>query len=91
MNIKLNTTRPKLAKRPSDYLRENMVVTTSGNYFKGAFQCTSEAVGIDRILLATDYPYEDSDECVRFVESLPITQAEKEKIYCLNARQLGIV
>jgi predicted TIM-barrel fold metal-dependent hydrolase len=85
------STRPNLAKRPSDYLKENMYVTTSGNYFKGAFQCTCEAVGIDRILLATDYPYEDSDECIRFVEGLPITQTEKEKIYYLNARKFGIV
>jgi uncharacterized protein len=85
------STRPALAKKPSDYLRENMYVTTSGNYFQGAFLCTCEAVGIDRILLATDYPYEDSDECIRFVEGLPITQAEKEKIYSVNAKQFGIV
>ena len=85
------STRPNLAKRPSQYLRENMYVTTSGNYFNGAFMCTYEAVGIDRILLATDYPYEDSDECIRFIEGLPISQGEKEKIYYLNAKRIGIV
>jgi predicted TIM-barrel fold metal-dependent hydrolase len=68
-----------------------MYVTTSGNYFKGAFLCTYEALGIDRILLSTDYPYEDSDECIRFIEGLPITPAEKEKIYHLNAERIGIV
>ena len=83
--------RPDLAKRPSDYLRENMYVTTSGNYFKGAFLCTYEALGIDRILLSTDYPYEDSDECIRFIEGLPISQGEKEKICYLNAQRIGIV
>jgi len=85
------STRPNLVKRPSNYLRENMYVTTSGNYFNGAFLCTSQALGIDRILLATDYPYEDSDECLRFVEGLPISQSEKEKIYFLNAKRIGIV
>jgi len=83
--------RPDLKKKPSDYLKENTFVTTSANYFPGAFMCTVEAVGIDRILLATDYPYEDSNECMQFLEGLPITQQDREKIYSLNAAQIGIV
>jgi predicted TIM-barrel fold metal-dependent hydrolase len=84
-------TRPNLVKRPSDYLRENVFVTTSGNYFKGAFLCTYEALGIDRILLSVDYPYEDVDACIRFIEGLPISQEEREKIYYRNAQRIGIV
>jgi predicted TIM-barrel fold metal-dependent hydrolase len=53
--------------------------------------CTYEAMGIDRILLSTDYPYEDLDECIQFIEGLPITQGEREKIYSLNAQRIGIV
>jgi hypothetical protein len=47
-------------------------------------------MGIDRILLATDYPYEDSNECLQFLEGLPITQEDRDKIYFLNASQIGI-
>jgi predicted TIM-barrel fold metal-dependent hydrolase len=47
-------------------------------------------MGIDRILLATDYPYEDSNECMQFLERLPITQEDRDKIYFLNAGQIGI-
>jgi predicted TIM-barrel fold metal-dependent hydrolase len=72
-------------------LRENVYVTTSGNYFKGAFLCTYEALGIDRILLSVDYPYEDADACIRFIEGLPISQGEREKIYYQNAQRIGIV
>jgi predicted TIM-barrel fold metal-dependent hydrolase len=82
--------RPDLRKRPSDYLRENMFVTTSGNYLPAAFMCTQEAMGIDRILLGTDYPYEDSNECMRFIEELPMTPRDREKIYSRNADWLGI-
>lgn len=82
--------RPDLVKKPSDYLRENMYVTTSGNYLPAAFMCTYESMGIDRILLATDYPYENSHECMRFLEELPITPSDKEKIYYQNAKQFGI-
>ena len=82
--------RPKLERKPSEYLKENVFVTTSGNYFEPAFMCTYQAMGIDRILLGTDYPYEDPDECMRFLEGLPISQEDKDKIYDLNASRIGI-
>jgi len=83
--------RPDLEKKPSEYLRENVFITTSGNYLQPAFMCTYEAMGIERILLATDYPYEDSGECMQFLEGLPISQEDKDKIYSLNANRLGII
>ena len=56
--------RPNLAKKPGQYIRDNVFVTTSGNYYEPAFRCTYEALGIDRILLGTDYPFEDPEECM---------------------------
>lgn len=82
--------RPNLAKKPSEYFKSNVFVTTSGNYFTPAFMCTYEALGIDKILLGTDYPYEDPDECLQFLEGLPLSREEKDKIYFINAGQLGI-
>jgi predicted TIM-barrel fold metal-dependent hydrolase len=81
---------PRLGKKPSEYLLNNMFVTTSGNYLAPAFMCTKDALGIDRILLATDYPYEDANECLQFLESLPLTAAEKETVYQQNARIFGV-
>lgn len=82
--------RPELNKKPSDYFKNNVFVTTSGNYYEPAFMCTYEAMGIERILFGTDYPYEDPDECIRFLEGLSIPKEEKDKIYYGNADQLGI-
>ncbi|RJR47446.1 MAG: amidohydrolase [Desulfobacteraceae bacterium] len=82
---------PKLQRKPSDYLRENVFYTTSGNYFKGAFDCTVEAVGVDRVLLSTDYPYEDSVECMEFLNSLSLSREDREKIFSENAKRVGIV
>jgi len=82
--------RPQLNKKPSDYFKNNVFVTTSGNYYEPAFMCTYEAMGIERILLGTDYPYEDPNECIRFLEGLSIPKDEKDKIYYGNAAQLGI-
>lgn len=82
--------RPNNVKKPSDYLRNNVWVTTSGNYYKPAFTCTAEAFGLDRILLGTDYPYEESHECIDFIEGLQLSNADKGKIYHENAKRLGI-
>jgi predicted TIM-barrel fold metal-dependent hydrolase len=83
--------RPALEKKPAEYLKGNVFVTTSGNYYQPAFMCTAEAWGLDRILLGTDYPYEDPEECMQFLENLPISQPEKENIYYRNAGQLGLI
>lgn len=81
--------RPKLEKKPSEYLRSNVFITTSGNYYQPAFQCAYEAMGKDRILLGTDYPYEDMEECIEFVDGLPLSKEDKERIYATNAKVLG--
>jgi predicted TIM-barrel fold metal-dependent hydrolase len=81
---------PILKKKPSYYLRNNMFVTTSGDYLAPAFICTRDTMGIDRILLGTDYPYEDSRECMQFLESVPLSKTEREKVHSLNAQGLGI-
>ena len=84
------TTIPPLEKKPSEYIKENVFVTTSGMYFEPAFMCTYHAMGIERILLGTDYPYEDPKECMRFLEGLSLPQEEKIKVYGSNASQIGI-
>ena len=81
---------PQLKKKPSDYLLENMFVSTSGNYLEPAFMCTKEAMGVDRILLATDYPFEDPKECMQFLEGLSLSEEERTKVYSANASQIGI-
>ena len=80
---------PTLKRLPSEYLRENMFVTTSGNYLEPAFMCTKEALGVDRILLGTDFPYEDSGECMAFLDGLSLDRADRDKVYSLNAEQFG--
>jgi predicted TIM-barrel fold metal-dependent hydrolase len=84
------STIPHLEKKPSDYMKENVFVTTSGMYYEPAFLCTYKAMGIDRILLGTDYPYEDPKECMRFLEGLSLTQEERDRVYSSNADQIGI-
>jgi predicted TIM-barrel fold metal-dependent hydrolase len=80
--------RPKIAKKPSEYLKNNMFVTTSGNYYQPAFMCTYQAIGVERIMLATDYPFEDMADALQFLEGLAISQKDKESIYYSNCKKL---
>src|SRR5580765_8962635 len=46
----------KLAKRPSDYIRQNIVVTTSGMFSAEPLHCTIAALGAGRVMFSADYP-----------------------------------
>jgi uncharacterized protein len=82
--------RPKLERKPGEYLKTNVFVTTSGNYYQPAFQCTVDALGIDRILLGTDFPYEDMEECIEFIDGMSLSSTMKEMIYSRNAEVLDL-
>jgi 2,3-dihydroxybenzoate decarboxylase len=78
----------KLNKKLSEYVKENMYVTTSGRYRPEALICAINAMGIDRVLFAADYPYAGMKEAVADVERTPLSDSDKEKIYHLNAERL---
>jgi predicted TIM-barrel fold metal-dependent hydrolase len=81
---------PVLRKMPADYLRENMVVSTSGNYSTDAFVCTKSALGLGRMVLGTDYPYESMRACMDFLESQVLSPSEREQLYSGSSRALGV-
>jgi predicted TIM-barrel fold metal-dependent hydrolase len=73
----------------SHYLKNNLWVTTSGNFLPAAFVCSRDGLGMDRIILGTDFPYEDMVPSMEFLASLPLTDDEKTKLYETNAKSLG--
>ena len=56
----------KLAKPPSQYIKENIVVTTSGMCSAEPLNCTITALGHDRVMFAADYPFESVEEAGAF-------------------------
>jgi predicted TIM-barrel fold metal-dependent hydrolase len=81
---------PDLEHLPSHYLKNNMFATTSGNYQASAFLMTRDELGMESLLLGTDFPYEDMDACMRFLRSLPLSQRERELLFEDNAVRLGL-
>jgi 5-carboxyvanillate decarboxylase len=77
-----------LRRKPSEYFKDNFLVTTSGMFWQPAFMLTYHGLSADNILFAVDYPYESNEQAVQFMEALPICDSDKEKIYHLNAEKL---
>ena len=77
-----------LKKRPSDYLRENVCVTTSGMQWAPAILFTQQVLGVDRVLYAMDYPYQFVPEEVKVTDELPIGEEDRSKLYHLNAQRV---
>lgn len=77
-----------LKKRPSDYLRENVWVTTSGMAWEPPILYCQKVLGVDRVLYAMDYPYQFVPEEVKITDNLPISAADKKKLYQTNAERV---
>ena len=75
----------------SHYVRNNVLITTSGNLSPETLLGAMLAIGIDRILFATDYPIADGSIFNAMIEQAPISPADKQKIFHDNsARVFGI-
>jgi 2,3-dihydroxybenzoate decarboxylase len=78
----------KIAKMPSDYIRENLMITTSGVFSFPPLQCAMLALGVDRIMFSIDYPYESPKDATEFIQTAPISEPDREMICHGNAERL---
>jgi 2,3-dihydroxybenzoate decarboxylase len=78
----------KLQRKPSDYVRENICVTTSGMAWEPPILYAQSVLGVDRVLYAMDYPYQFVPEEVAVTDNLPIGDADKKKLYQSNAERV---
>jgi len=79
---------PKLKRRPSDYIHENVTVTTSGMNFAAPLRMTMEVLGVDNVIFAADYPFEVVRDAVEAIDALDLPEEDKEKLYHLNAKRV---
>ena len=56
-----------------------------------ALECSIDSIGANRIMFATDYPYEDIDFASRWIEAATINEGAKAQIcYSIAERILKI-
>lgn len=78
----------KLDLKPSEYLRRNLWVTTSGVCSDEPLRCALDALGDDRVLFSVDYPFENAKLAGDWIDKVAISEDRRAKICRENARDL---
>ena len=76
-----------LQKTILEYLRSNVLITTSGMAWAPAILFTQQVVGEDRVMYAMDYPYQFHADEVRTHDNLDIPLATRKKLMQTNAER----
>jgi predicted TIM-barrel fold metal-dependent hydrolase len=85
-NLPVETT--KLARPLGAYLRENVHYTFAGFNFPATYLDLLLEVGVERIMFSADYPYGSMAEARAFLEQIPVSAADRERIAHGNAERL---
>lgn len=79
----------RLKRQFKDYLRDNVHYTFSGFNFPPTFlDLLLELGGVDRIMFSADHPYQSMPWARAFLQQIPVSAADKERIAHGNAEKL---
>lgn len=79
----------KLKRPVLAYLKENIHYTFSGFNFPPTFlDLLLELGGVNRIMFSADHPYQSMAQARAFLEQIPVSAADKERIAHENAERL---
>lgn len=88
MNRALPMELTELERPLGAYLRENLYYTISGFNFLAPFLDLYYEVGADRIMFSADYPFGSNSEARTFLDQMPVSPTDREKIAHGNAEAL---
>jgi uncharacterized protein len=88
LELALPTEVTKLDRPIDAYLRENLHYTFSGFNYLPPFLDLLLQVGVERIMFSADYPYASMARARTFLDELPVSPADKERIAHGNAERL---
>ena len=77
-----------LKRKISEYMQQNIYVTTSGVPWAPSIMLCQQVLGMDRVLYAMDYPYQFVPEEVAMSDALPISDNDKLKFFQTNAEKV---
>jgi 5-carboxyvanillate decarboxylase len=76
-----------LKKTVTEYMRSNVLITTSGMAWAPAIKFAQSVLGEDRVMYAMDYPYQFVPDEVRTHDLLDVPLAVKKKLMQTNAER----
>lgn len=78
----------KLARPPSEYIKNNIWVSVSGVFAAAPLRCALDALGRDRVMFAADYPFEDAEVAARFMDEVDLDDELRADVAYNNAARL---
>lgn len=69
-----------LKRPPSSYLRDNFWITTSGNYHTASLVGILLELGSEQVVFAADYPFEYLRDGTDWIDSVAISDRDRERI-----------
>ena len=78
----------KLQRKPTDYLRDNFAVSTSGMDDPDVLAFVIGKLGAENVMFAIDYPYEDSVTATKFLADAPLSYDQRTLVSHRNAERL---
>ncbi len=78
----------KLKQQPSEYVRQNICVTTSGVCADYALRCAMESLGRESVMFSIDYPFEDTRTATDWIQNAAISEADRALVCYQNATKL---
>jgi uncharacterized protein len=88
LDINMAPALTKLKRSLGDYLRGNVHYTFGGFFFPATFLDLLLEVGVERIMFSVDHPYGSMARGRAFLEQLPVSAADRERIAHGNAERL---
>jgi predicted TIM-barrel fold metal-dependent hydrolase len=88
LNKNLPVEMTKLARPLGAYLRENIHYTFAGFNFPATFLDLLLEVGVERIMFSVDHPYGSMAEARAFLDHIPVSAVDRERIAHGNAERL---
>jgi 2,3-dihydroxybenzoate decarboxylase len=73
---------------PSEQIRRNLFVTTSGSFSNDPLLCAISALGEDNVMYSVDDPFESMAEAVEWFDAAPLNDAVRATVARDNARHL---
>lgn len=77
-----------IAKKPSEYLRKNIFIATSGVCSDAALRCALDELGRDNVMFSIDYPFEDTKMACDWIEKARLGDDERTAAAYGNAASL---
>lgn len=78
----------KLKRSLAEYLRENVHYTFGGFNFPATFENLLQEVGVERIMFSVDHPFGSMAQARTFLQDLPLSEENRERIAHGNAEKL---